>query len=65
VGKSDEKRPTGGPKLRWKNNIKTDLQEVLWRAWTGLIWLRIEVSGGLFRRRDEQSGSIKCGEFVD
>jgi len=35
--KPDEKRPTGRPKLRWKDNIKTDLQEVLWRAWTGLM----------------------------
>jgi hypothetical protein len=32
VGKPHEKRPTGRPKLRWKNNIETDLQEMLWRA---------------------------------
>jgi len=47
VGKPDEKRPTGRPKLRWKDNIKNDLQEVLWRVWTGLTWLRIGISGGL------------------
>ena len=26
---------------RWEVNIKMDLQEVGWAAWTGLIWLRI------------------------
>jgi len=34
-------RPIGRPRRRWEDNIKTDLQEVGWRAWTGLIWLRI------------------------
>jgi hypothetical protein len=29
------------------DNIKTDLQEVGLGAWTGLIWLRIEIGGGL------------------
>jgi len=31
----------GKPGHRWKGNIKKDLQEVGWVAWTGLIWLRI------------------------
>jgi len=35
AGKPDEKRPTGRPKRRWKYNIKTTLQEVQWRTWTG------------------------------
>ena len=30
VGKPDEKRPLGGPRRRWENNIKMDLQEVGW-----------------------------------
>jgi hypothetical protein len=30
-----------------KINIKMDLQEVGWGAWTGLIWLRIGTGGGL------------------
>jgi hypothetical protein len=30
------------------NNIKLDLQEVGWAAWTGLSWLRIGTGGGLF-----------------
>jgi hypothetical protein len=27
--------------------LKMDLQEVIWGAWTGLIWLRIGTGGGL------------------
>jgi hypothetical protein len=46
VGKSDGLRPLGRPRHRWKNNIKMDLQEVGWGAYTGLIWLRTEIGGG-------------------
>ena len=28
VGKSEGKRPLGGPRRRWEDNIKIDLQEV-------------------------------------
>jgi hypothetical protein len=41
-----------------EDNIKMDLQEVGWWAWTGLIWLRIGTG-------NEPSGSIKCEEFLD
>jgi len=37
VGKTEEKRPLGRPRRRWEDNIKMDLQEVNWGAWTGLI----------------------------
>jgi hypothetical protein len=37
----------GRPEGRWEDNIKMDLQEVGWGAWTGLIWLRIGTGGGL------------------
>jgi hypothetical protein len=43
VGKPEGKRPLGRPRHRWDENIKTD--EVVW---TGSIWLRIEINGGLF-----------------
>jgi hypothetical protein len=42
VGKLDGKRPLGRHRRRWKDNIKMDVQEVGWGAWTGLSWLRIE-----------------------
>jgi hypothetical protein len=47
VGRPEGRRPLGRPRRRWENNIKIDLQEVGWGAWTGLIWLRIGTGGGL------------------
>jgi hypothetical protein len=29
-----------------EDNIKMDFQEVGWRVWTGLIWLKIGAGGG-------------------
>ena len=46
VGKPEGKRPLGRPRRRWEDNIKMDLQEVEWGAWTGSSWLRIGTSGG-------------------
>jgi len=37
VGKPERKRPLGRPRRRWEDNIKMDLKEVGWGAWTGLI----------------------------
>jgi hypothetical protein len=47
VGRPEGRRPLGRPRSRWEYNIKMDLQEVGWEAWTGLIWLRIGTGGGL------------------
>jgi hypothetical protein len=30
VGKPEEKRPLGRPRRRWEDNIKMDIQEVVW-----------------------------------
>jgi hypothetical protein len=40
-GKMEVKRPLGRPTRRWEDNIKMDGV-----VWTGVIWLRIETSGG-------------------
>jgi len=40
VGETEGKRTLGRPRCRWEDNMKMDLQEVVFRAWTGLIWLR-------------------------
>jgi len=45
VGKPEGKRPLGRPRCRWEVNIKMDLQEVEWGAWTRLIWPRIRTGG--------------------
>jgi hypothetical protein len=47
VGRPEGRRPLGRPRRRWEDNIKMDLQEVGWGAWTGLIWLRIGTGGGI------------------
>ena len=43
--KPEGKRPLGRPRHKWEDNIKMDLQELGWEAWTGLIWLRIGTGG--------------------
>jgi hypothetical protein len=47
VGRPEGRRPFGRPRRRWEDNIKMDLQEVGWEAWTGLSWLRIGRGGGI------------------
>jgi len=37
MGKSDGKRQLGRSKRSWEDNMKVDLQEVGWGAWTGLV----------------------------
>jgi hypothetical protein len=46
VGKTEGKKPLGRSRNRWEDNIKMDLQEVGWGAWSRLIWLRIVTDGG-------------------
>jgi hypothetical protein len=43
VGKPDEKRPLGGPRSRWVDNIRMDLVEI---EWDGVYWV------GLAQDRD-------------
>jgi hypothetical protein len=47
LGKPEGSRPLGRPRRRWEDNIKIDLREVGWGAWTVLIWLRTGTGGGL------------------
>jgi hypothetical protein len=36
VSNPEEKRPLGGPRHRWEDNIKMDLREI---GWDGLDWI--------------------------
>jgi hypothetical protein len=36
VGKPEEKRPLGTPRLKWEDNIKIDLREI---EWGGMDWI--------------------------
>jgi len=47
IEKPEKKKPLGRPRCKWEDNIKTDLQEVRWGAWTGFIWLSVGTGGGL------------------
>jgi hypothetical protein len=47
VGKPEGKRSPERPRCRWKDNIKMDLQDAGWGAWTRFVWLRIGTGGGL------------------
>jgi hypothetical protein len=41
-----EGEPHGRPRRRWNDNIKIELQEVQYGAWSKLRWLRIRTGGG-------------------
>jgi len=58
VGRPEGKRLLGIPRCKWENNINMCLQEVGWKALTGLIWLRIERGAGSCDCGNEPSGSI-------
>jgi hypothetical protein len=45
--KPEGMKPFGKPRIRWEYNIKVDLKEGGWMAWTRFIWLRMWVNGGL------------------
>jgi hypothetical protein len=47
VGKPEGKRPLGRPRRRWVDNIKINLRDIEWMIWTGSMWLRVEINGGL------------------
>jgi hypothetical protein len=50
VGKPVEKRPLGGPRRRWEDNIAVDSggkKKSFRKEWFGFIWLGIGTSGGL------------------
>ena len=46
VERHEGKRPLVRSRRRWEENIKMDLQEVGYGAWTGLIWLRTGTGDG-------------------
>jgi len=47
-GRPGGKRPIVRPRRSWEDNIKKQLQHVEWEDMTGLIWLRIWRSSGVF-----------------
>jgi hypothetical protein len=65
VRKPAGKRRLGRHRRKWEDNIRMNLQEMRLWAWTGLNWLRIGTGVRHLYGRNEYSGSIKCGKFLD
>ena len=63
--KPSERGHLEDPRVDVRIIIRWIFRKCVGGAWTGLIWLRIETSGGTCKRGNEPSGSIKCGEFLD
>jgi hypothetical protein len=53
VGKPEGKRPLGGPRRRWVDDIKMDLRET---GWDGMDWI------DLAKGRDQWKGSCEHGD---
>jgi hypothetical protein len=47
LGKPEGKTQLGRPRCRWDDNIRMNVKEIMWKVWTGCVWLRIWTSGGL------------------
>jgi hypothetical protein len=45
VGETEGKMLLGRPNCRQDGNIKMDLQEMRWGAWTGFSWLKVGTNG--------------------
>jgi len=60
-----EKTSLGRPRHRWIGSIKIS-KGICWGrgGWTGLVWLRIATSGGLFCMQEYTLGSIEYREIV-
>jgi hypothetical protein len=52
VGKLEGKRPLGGPKCGWENNIKTNLREIGFGGGGGgvFVWGWVGINGRLLEK---------------
>jgi hypothetical protein len=58
VGKPGIMRLLGRPKHTWEDNIKMDVQKVMWGV---MDWIDV----GTCKLSNEPSGSIKCRKFQE
>ena len=64
VGKPQGKRAFGRPMHRWRDHIKTDLQEVVGGVKDRIKLAQDREVAGSCKRGNEPSGSIKWGSFL-
>jgi hypothetical protein len=62
VGKPEGKRQLERLRRRWEDNIKIDLQKV---CCGGMDWIDTVQVAGCCECGNENSGFLKCGEFLD
>jgi hypothetical protein len=65
VRRLEGKRPIERPRYSWKDNIKMDLQDVVWGYGICCCGSEQGQVAGVCGRGTEFSGSIECGEFLD
>jgi hypothetical protein len=65
VGRAEEKKPLGIPRLSWEYIIKMDLQEVGCGDMDLIELTQDRQVAGTCECGNEPSCSIKCGEFLD
>jgi hypothetical protein len=63
MGKAEAKKPLGGLRRIWENNIKMSFKEARGHG-VGFTWLTINHMSGSCDYGNEPSGSMKCGEFL-
>jgi hypothetical protein len=51
IGKPEGKRPLGGSRRRWIDDINMNLLDIGLYVWTGLIWLGIDTGRRLLLTR--------------
>jgi hypothetical protein len=64
-GKPEGKRPLGGPRRRWVDNIKMDLRET---GWGGMEWIDLAQDGpveGSCERFKKPSSSINFWKVLE
>ena len=66
AGKHERKRPLERPRSKWVDNIKMDIQEVVWKcmAWNDLTQDRKRSRAVVYAVMND-SVCIKCGLFLD
>jgi hypothetical protein len=63
VEKPEGKKPMGRLRRRWEDNIKANFRKV---GCGSMDWIELAQDGTrTCECGNEQSGSIKCGEFID
>jgi hypothetical protein len=65
VGKPEGNKSLGGPRPRWVDNIKMDLEEI---GWDGMDWIDLHQDRDqwmTYEHGNEPSSSVTCWEILE